>query len=180
MLWALGSLHDEWDMPTIDDLKNHEYRDMCKERWKYLVILLQFWMDNNAMVHIRGGPVQPMSALAKLVKDMANYVLPSGFQISWKHIVQQTPWYHCQDFCRLLAVTQSRTRNHLEETVMQHHNKTMKLLCDQKCGDSRSTRQREEPCCEPIDMPTSGQFDLDEDLEVDVYNPLETPTDTPI
>ena len=29
-------------------------------------------------------------------------------------------------------------------------------------------------------MPTSGQFDLDDDLKADVYNSLETPTDMPI
>ena len=57
MLWSQASQHDKWDVPTIDDLKNSEYRDKCKERWKYLVVLLQFWMDNNAMVRIRRGPV---------------------------------------------------------------------------------------------------------------------------
>ena len=87
MLWSQGSRHGEWHVPEIDDLKNSEYRDKCKERWKYLVILLQFWIDNNVTVHIRGGPVRPMSALAKLVKDMPNYVLPTGFRISWKHVV---------------------------------------------------------------------------------------------
>ena len=30
-------------------------------------------------LRIRGGPVRPMSELAKLVKDTANYVLPLGF-----------------------------------------------------------------------------------------------------
>ena len=57
MLWSQASRHGEWDVSEIDDLKNSEYRDKCKERWKYLVMLLQFWMDNNAMVCIRGGPV---------------------------------------------------------------------------------------------------------------------------
>ena len=32
----------------------------------------------------------------------------------------------------------------------------------------------------PIGTPTSGQFDLDENLEADVYNPLVTPTDMPV
>ena len=78
MLWSQGSQQNDWEVPEID-LKNSEYRDKCEERWKFLVILLQFWMDNNATVHIRGGPVQPMLGLAKLVKDTANYVLPLGF-----------------------------------------------------------------------------------------------------
>ena len=87
MLWAKSLLYDVWEVPTINDLATADYRDKCKERWKYLITLLQFQMDNNATVCIKGGPIRPMSALAKLVKDTANCVLPSGFRISWKHIV---------------------------------------------------------------------------------------------
>ena len=114
-LWAQLPQHDDWEVPMIDDLTTNEYRDKCKERWKYLIVLVQFWTDNNATVCIRGGPGWPMSALAKLVKDTANCILPSGFWISWKHIVQQTPWYQHRDFCQLLAITPGRPRHHLED-----------------------------------------------------------------
>ena len=39
----------------IDNLTTAVYRDKCKESWKCLIVLLQFWMDNNAMICIRGG-----------------------------------------------------------------------------------------------------------------------------
>ena len=129
---------------------------------------------------IRGGPVRPMSELAKLVKDTANYVLLSGFWISWKHIVQQMPWYCYYDYCRMLAVTPRRDKNCLEETMMQHHNKTEKILWEQRRKSVHPTSHKEELQREPVNAPTSGQFDLEEDLEADVYNPLVTPTDMPV
>ena len=57
MLWAKSLLYDVWEVPTIDDLATAEYRDKCKERWKYLITLLQFRMNNNATVCIKGGPI---------------------------------------------------------------------------------------------------------------------------
>ena len=164
----------------INDLTDTEYRDKCKERWKYLIMLLQFWMDNNAMVCIRGGPIRPMSALAKFIKDTANCVLPSGFQISWKHIIQQTPWYQYWDYHQLLAITPRHSRHHLEDAMLQHHNKTVKLLKEQTRRDPCPVHPKKDHQWEPIDTPASGQFNLDDDLEVEFYNPLETPTDMPI
>ena len=63
---------------------------------------------------------------------------------------------------------------------MQHHNKTEKRLREQRRRSLHLTPHKEEPQHEPVATPTSGQFDLDEDLEADVYNLLVTPTDTPV
>ena len=123
---------------------------------------------------------EPCQELAKLVKDAAYYVLLSGFRISWKHIVQQTPWYHYHNYRRMLAVTLRCDKNRLEETMMQHHNKMEKILQEQRCRSLRPTPHKEEPQHEPVSAPTSGQFDLDKDLEADVYNLLVTRTDTPV
>ena len=121
-----------------------------------------------------------MSALAKLVKDTANCILPSGFRISWKHIVQQTPWYQYRDYHQLLAITPKHSRHCLEEAMLQHHNKMAKLLKEQTRRDPCPVHPKKDHQWEPVDIPARGQFDLDDDLEVDVYNLLETPTDTPI
>ena len=69
MLWAWPSRFDEWEVPTIVDLTNFKYRAKCRERWKYLIVLLQFWMDNNATIRIKGSPIRLMSVLAKLVVE---------------------------------------------------------------------------------------------------------------
>ena len=68
-------------MPTIQSGHCNDYRAEVKRSWRYLIILLQFWMDNNAMVCIRGGPVRPIWPLANVVKETANLILPKGFHI---------------------------------------------------------------------------------------------------
>ena len=80
----------------------------------------------------------------------------------------------------MLAVTLRHDKNCLEETMMQHHNKTDKILREQKHRSLHPTPHKEEPQRESISTPISGQFDLDEDLEADIYNPLATPMDMPI
>ena len=104
MLCSWSSKFNEWEVPTIDNLTHHEYHAKCRERWKYLIVLLQFWTDNNSTIWIRGGPIQPMSGLAKLVKDTTNCRLPMGFHISWKHVIQKMPWYRYQDYKWLSAI----------------------------------------------------------------------------
>ena len=180
MLWAQLSWYDDWEVPTIDDLTTIEYRTKCKEWWKYLVTLLQIWADNNVMICIKGSPVQPMSLLAKLVKDTANRILPSGFHISWKHVIQQTLWYWYQDFCQLLSVTTSHPKHHLEEVMLQHHKKVEKLLRDQWHRELCPAHPRMRYHQQPIATPVRGHFDLDDNLGKDPYDPLKTPTGMPI
>ena len=79
-----------------------------------------------------------------------------------------------------LLLLQRRDKNCLEETMMQHHKKTEKILREQRCKSVHLTSHKEELQHEPVNAPTSGQFDLEEDLEADVYNPLVTPTDMPV
>ena len=55
-----------------------------------------------------------------------------------------------------------------------------KLLKDLGRGDPCPVHPKKERPHQPVNTPVSGQFDLDDDLEADVYNPLETPTDMPI
>ena len=79
--------------------------------------------------------------------------------------------------------------------VVNRHPRTFQILSGR--GNVATSQQDDEvterpkhrdPCpahpkdhqWEPINTPTTGQFDLDDDLKVDVYKPLETPTDTPI
>ena len=42
MLWSRLSQFDEWEVPTMEDLTHFEYRAQCRERLKYLIVLLQF------------------------------------------------------------------------------------------------------------------------------------------
>ena len=74
MLWAQLSEYKEWAVLTIADVTLFKYWAKYKERWKYLIVLLQFRMDNNALTQIKGSPIWLMSALAKLMKDTANHV----------------------------------------------------------------------------------------------------------
>ena len=87
-------------------------------------------MDYNAIVHIWGGPVRPMSPLASVVKETANFILPDGFQIHWKHIVEDMPWYLHWDYACLQPVSPQPT-NRLEKGMLLFHNKTDKILKEQ-------------------------------------------------
>ena len=183
MLWAWPSQFNEWEVPTIVNLTNFEYRAKCRERWKYLIVLLQFWMDNNAAIQIKGSPIWPMSVLAKLVKDTANCVLPLGFHISWKHIIEKTPWYNFQDYQQLSTIVTPCPKQRLEEVKLHYHKKVGQMLKDQQhscLAHSRSTCQK--PPSTPIapEAPVEGQFNQDDNLGQDPYNLLKTPTDTPI
>ena len=79
LLWSPMPRVEGWRMPTIQSGHCNDYRAEVKRSWRYLVVLLQFWMDNNATIRIRGGPVRPISPLANVVKEMANLILPGGF-----------------------------------------------------------------------------------------------------
>ena len=137
-------------------------------------------MDNNATVRIRGSPIRLMLALAKLIKDTTNCLLPSGFQILWKHIVEKMLWYNFEDYQRLSTIVTPRPKQCLEEVMLHYHKKVGQMLKDQRRScltHSCSTRQK--PPSTPIasEAPVEGQFD---DLGQDPYDPLKTPTDTPI
>ena len=149
-------------MPTIEDLTHHEYRAKCREQWKYLIILLQFWTDNNATVWIRGSPIQLMSGLAKLIKDTTNCVLLMGFHISWKHIIENTPWYRYQDYKQMSAIMTPCSKQCLEEVMLHYHKKVCQLLKHSwhSCpSHSQSSHQNLLPPPIMSETPMEGQFD---------------------
>ena len=142
MLWARSSEYKECAVPTIADVTLFKYWAKCKERWKYLIVLLQFWTDNNALRRIKGSPIWPMLALAKLVKDTANHVLPSGFHISWKHIIERMPWYNFRDYERLLAVVSPRPKECLGQVMLQYHQKVRGMIKTTRRSYAGSARWR--------------------------------------
>ena len=148
-----------------------------------LVVLLQFWMDNNTTSRLRGSPVRPISPLANVVKETANLILPEGFHIRWKNVVEDTPWYHHRDFAKLLPASPDPV-NRLEKAMRLYHEKMDKKL--RRTQASRQGWASHSPIAEAIDTcrpeeiePITGQFD-DEDLDHDVFDPLETPMTTPV
>ena len=158
-------------MVTIANLTHFEYRAKCKEWWKYLIVLLQFWTDNNTSVQIKGSPIQPMSALAKLVKDTANCILPSGFHISWKHIIEKMLWYNFQDYQQLLTIVTPHLKQRLEQVMLHYHKKVAQMITGQQCscttyGHSTCPRPPSMPITSEAmqEMPIEGQFDQDDNL----------------
>ena len=99
MLWFLSPLIENWRMPTVCARHCDVFREEMKKKWQYLIFLLQFWMDSNDTIHLQGGPIRPMSSLVKITKEMANLVLSEGFQVHWKHIIENTLWYLYGDYC---------------------------------------------------------------------------------
>ena len=66
----------------------------CRESWKWLVMVLQFWMDKATVADgtVYGGRVRPASALAQYVMDTVNPGLESGSKVSWEDVITQMPW----------------------------------------------------------------------------------------
>ena len=183
LLWSPMPRVEGWRTPTIRSGHCDDYRTDVKRSWRYLVVLLQFWMDNNATFRIRGGPVRPISPLANVVKEMANLILPEGFHIYWKNVVEDMSWYRHRDYKKLLAVSPAPI-NRLEKAMRLYHEKTDEILTKNKANrqgwplclptaETISTRHSE------VDEPATGQFD-DKDLSRDMYDPLKTLTTTPV
>ena len=68
--------------------------DKCRETWKWMVTLLQFWGDevSSADGIIYGGRECPISALAEYVFNNINPGLEPGSKISWDDVVIRTLW----------------------------------------------------------------------------------------
>ena len=71
-----------------------DVRHCCRESWKWLVTVLQFWIDEATVADgsVYGGHVRPASALAEYVMDTVNLGLESGSKVSWEDIITRTPW----------------------------------------------------------------------------------------
>ena len=183
LLWSPTPRVAGWRTPTIRPGPCNDYRAEIKRGWRYLIVLLQFWMDNNATIRIRGSPVRPISPLANVVKETANLILPEGFRIYWKNVVEDTPWYRHRDYASLIAVSPAPV-NRLEKAMRLYHEKTSEML--ERTRAKRREWTPRSPATEssrshPLegDGPVAGQFD-DENLDQDVYDPLRTSTTTPV
>ena len=175
LLWSPTPRVAGWRTPTIRPGHCNDYRAEVKRGWRYLVVLLQFWMDNNATIRIRGGPVRPISPLANVVKETANLILPEGFRIYWKNVVEDMPWYRHRDYANLIAVSPAPV-NRLEKAIKLYHEKTSEIL--ERTRAKRREWTPRSPATEssrsrPLeeDKPVAGQFD-DEDLGQDVIRPV--------
>ena len=71
-----------------------DVRHRSRESWKWLVTVLQFWMDEATVADgaVYGGRVRPASALAEYVMDTVNLGLEPGSKVSWEDVITRTPW----------------------------------------------------------------------------------------
>ena len=71
-----------------------DVRQCCQESWKWLVTVLQFWMDEATVADgaVYGGRVHPASALAQYVMDTVNPGLEPGSKASWEDVITRMPW----------------------------------------------------------------------------------------
>ena len=71
-----------------------DVRHHCRESWKWLVTVLQFWTDEATVADgtMYGGRVRPASALAQYVMDTVNPGLESGSKVSWEDVITRMPW----------------------------------------------------------------------------------------
>ena len=71
-----------------------DVRQCCRESWKWLVTVLQFWTDKATVADgaVYGGRVCPPSALAQYLMDSVNPGLEPGSKVSWEDVITQVPW----------------------------------------------------------------------------------------
>ena len=71
-----------------------DVRQRCRESWKWLVTVLQFWMDKATVTDgaVYGEHVRPPSALTQYVMDSVNPGLEPGSKVSWEDVITRTPW----------------------------------------------------------------------------------------
>ena len=71
-----------------------DVRQCSRESWKWLVTVLQFWMDEATVADgaVYGGCVRPASALVEYVMDTVNLGLEPGSKVSWEDVIIRTPW----------------------------------------------------------------------------------------
>ena len=71
------------------DVHNH-----CRESWKWLVTVLQFWTDEATVADgtVYRGRVCLASALAEYVMNTVNPGLEPGSKVSWEDVITRMPW----------------------------------------------------------------------------------------
>ena len=65
----------------------------CRESWKWLVTVLQFWTDEATVANgaVYEGCVHPASALAQYMMDTVNLGLEPGSKVSWEDVITRMP-----------------------------------------------------------------------------------------
>ena len=71
-----------------------DVRHRSRESLKWLVTVLQFWMDEATVADgtVYRGRVCPASALAEYMMDTVNLGLEPGSKVSWEDVITRTPW----------------------------------------------------------------------------------------
>ena len=71
-----------------------DVRHRCRESWKWLVMVLQFWTDEETVANgaVYRGRVRPASALAEYMMNTVNPGLEPGSKVSWEDVITRTPW----------------------------------------------------------------------------------------
>ena len=71
-----------------------DVRHRCRESWKLLVTVLQFWTDEATVTDgaVYGGRVCQASALAQYVMDTVNPGLEPRSKVSWEDVITRMPW----------------------------------------------------------------------------------------
>ena len=71
-----------------------DVRQCCRESWKWLVTVLQFWTDEATVADgaVYRGHVCPASALAQYMMDAVNPGLEPGSKVSWEDVITRMPW----------------------------------------------------------------------------------------
>ena len=88
-LWAQVPVKPSQLGGSGGDVRHH-----CRESWKWLVTVLQFWTDEATVADgtVYRGRVHPASALAEYVMDTVNPGLEPRSKVSWEDVITQMPW----------------------------------------------------------------------------------------
>ena len=80
--------------PSQVNTPGGDLHDRSRESWKWMVALLQFWMDKASTADsvIYGGRECPISTLAEYILNTINPGLDPRSKITWDDVVIRTPW----------------------------------------------------------------------------------------
>ena len=80
--------------PSQVNVPGGDVCDKCREAWKWMVVVLQFWGDEVSSTDgiIYWGRDCPISTLAEYIFNTINPGLEPGCKITWDDVVIRTPW----------------------------------------------------------------------------------------
>ena len=91
-----------------------DVRERFKRGWALTAAVLQFWTDEQSIQDgiLNGGRVRPTSALARYVMDRLNPVVSTDLMITWRLVVERTPWVR-----KRLNCTENESRAILRQPI---------------------------------------------------------------